>query len=813
MDSFLVNIEKTRKQSNFGGESNFDFSNINCENIEKITKNSVVTSYNISRNREFDEKANKLVGIYPDLQSGEYSRHCLIKASKPVLEAAKIHLETGDIPQNSNEIIVPRWFVKQRGKSFNVGDTVKLIKKDESLEKIGEVEYKIVGILSKKGGYIYDLLGYLDENKVHSSEQFNIRICVKDSSDDSKEKIKKLEKDLNQPHTMSSNFRDPLGDAIIRSIIVSVVGIILLTSVLLIYNSFSISVSERSQDIGIISSIGATNNQKISLVLFEAIFMSLLAIPMGLTIGVLGVWGLLGTINSIVRGYSFQDVDLIISPLTFLNAILMSLFTIFISCIMPILKFSKFTYINLIRQNHNIKLSKRNVKTSWIIQKIFGFEGTLALKNLKRNKRKYFTILVSLVTSLFLFIVFSGFLNFLEKSMSIASPDEICDLNVTPQKVDVATSEEATIKDVVADLKSLDAVKDTFVRRSLFLELDESVLKESFKKSVDRFSLSTKHSYYISLQCFDDEVFEEYLKNIGLSPSDFNDTTKIKGIFLNKFREVENEKIIEGEIYNIGVGKKVNAKHKLYSDTGEINGEASFEIEVGCFPSRGLFNSSAIADKQNPEVIVSKKVFEKILNDINIKGRSNKLGGILDLKIFATLHDKYKTNEDLLYEFDEEMSQMGSLVQHQNNLINALKSGNAVLISKLVFYAFTALISLISATNVFNTISTSVSLRKREFAGLKSVGMTNKSFNKMIYYESFFYGMKTLIYGLSLSFVVLKLIHELLSKKFEFPFSLDILSIAIGISSVFLLILLSMIYASSKIKKENIIDILRNDNI
>ncbi len=136
-----------------------------------------------------------------------------------------------------------------------------------------------------------------------------------------------------------------------------------------------------------------------------------------------------------------------------------------------------------------------------------------------------------------------------------------------------------------------------------------------------------------------------------------------------------------------------------------------------------------------------------------------------------------------------------------------------VMLMSVFAYGFIVLITAISIANIFNTISTSISLRKREFAMLKSVGMTPKGFNKMINYESIFYGIKALLYGLPISVVLMYLIHRSLMNSFNYVFTLPWLSMLYVIAAVFVMVSSSMLYSSSKVKKENIIDALKQENI
>ena len=138
---------------------------------------------------------------------------------------------------------------------------------------------------------------------------------------------------------------------------------------------------------------------------------------------------------------------------------------------------------------------------------------------------------------------------------------------------------------------------------------------------------------------------------------------------------------------------------------------------------------------------------------------------------------------------------------------------NLITIIQVFAYGFVILISLISVANVFNTISTNISLRRREFAMLKSVGMTKKDFNKMMNFECLIYGIKALALGLPVSFAVTYIIYSAITQGFGTEFYLPLKAVAIAVISVFLVVFVTMLYAMRKIKKDNPIDALKNENL
>jgi putative ABC transport system permease protein len=151
---------------------------------------------------------------------------------------------------------------------------------------------------------------------------------------------------------------------------------------------------------------------------------------------------------------------------------------------------------------------------------------------------------------------------------------------------------------------------------------------------------------------------------------------------------------------------------------------------------------------------------------------------------------------------------------HVLNVYQFRQQGEQMILLMSVFtYGFITLISLISIANIFNTISTSITLRKREFAMLQSVGMTPRGFRKMINYESIFYGVKALGYGLPISVLVMLGIHRSVGYTFEYGFRLPWMSIVFVIIMIFLIVGSAMLYSISKIKNQNIIENLKQENI
>ena len=128
-------------------------------------------------------------------------------------------------------------------------------------------------------------------------------------------------------------------------------------------------------------------------------------------------------------------------------------------------------------------------------------------------------------------------------------------------------------------------------------------------------------------------------------------------------------------------------------------------------------------------------------------------------------------------------------------------------------YGFIILISLIAAANVFNTVSTNIALRGRDFAMLRSVGMTGRGLNRMMNYECLLYGSRALLFGLPLSVLISHLIYRVVRQGVMLAFKIPPAAVIIAVCSVFVVVFVTMLYAMRKIKRENLMDALKNENI
>ena len=315
-------------------------------------------------------------------------------------------------------------------------------------------------------------------------------------------------------------------------------------------------------------------------------------------------------------------------------------------------------------------------------------------------------------------------------------------------------------------------------------QTDPTVLQDGF------------YHYYVDIYALDAASLTSFANEIGLNMDAFNREDKPQSIMIEtaKYENVDEGMIIETKASGLEKGDAIELKSFVYEENEEAIDLASIEITT-------LTDKLPMGVRQpglgGISLIVSDEAFEAI-----VSGHDASVGQTIYLRSDDPMQTQYALDE-----------QGNSSLQTYNVFQSREQEEQMLLLMSVFTYGFIVLMTAICIANIFNTISTGVALRKREFAMLKSIGMTPKAFNRMIRYESLFYGMKSLVIGLPFSILVMILIHRSLAQSLRFSFELPWLNILFAIAAVFVIVGAAMIYSSSKIKRENIIDAIKQENI
>lgn len=714
-----------------------------------------------------------------------------------------IKLIKGRLPETSKEIVVPKNYLGANPVkigdyiSFDVGTRVCVGTNDklnqynpsgedqceEEIINTKKMEYKVVGI-SENLYFIepfsapgYTLVTYTDEVKT----SIDVSLLFKNPK-------YVLEYENNLANSNTLNYGTTKNNELLRwlgvsmsdntiemitSVAAVVIAIIIVTSIFVIKNSFDISIVEKTQNYGMLSSIGATSKQIKKNVLYEGLILGIIGIPLGILCGIFADFILVQIIN-ILGSYILGDIKFAFKVpfLAILLSVILSSLTIYLSVVRIAKKTSKITPLCAIRNNYDIKIKNSKLKTPKIIDKLFGVGGNIAYKNLKRSKKKYRTTVISIVVSVSVFIALTTFISYGFKLTSFYYTNYNYDISLIINDVDM--------KDYENILKN-DLVNDYLLEKEILMEYDaKTYLKEEvYKLRYDY--LDKEENQYIVVTSIGDEKFKELLK---ANKIEYDNNI---GLLLDKEIIYENDKYKE---YNV-IDTDKNKSMVIEKDDKKITIDNIKRITK--LPMHMTSNSYG-----QVVLIVSDSLF----NSINLDNRK---------RLYIKTDDSIALEKDI-EDYILEKTNYGKYTI--NNIAEIARTEKSIIILVSIFlYGFIIVISLIGITNIFNTITTNIYSRKREFAMLKSIGMTNKEFNKMIRLESIFFSLKSLLIGIPLGIIGSLLIYKAFATGAELPYELPIIGIIISIIAVILLVFIIMNTSLKKIRKQNIIETIRNTNI
>lgn len=570
-----------------------------------------------------------------------------------------------------------------------------------------------------------------------------------------------------------------------------VMAIIIFTSVFCIRNSFAISLTEKTKIYGMLSSVGATKKQIKQSVLFEGMILGLIGIPLGILAGIFAVFVLIQIVNVLIGNYLLDSVDGIImkvSILPILIAILLGFITIYLSARASAKRASKVSPIEQLRNSKDIKISGKKLRTPKIIEKLFKTGGVLAYKNLKRSKKKYRTTVISLAVSIFIFITMNSFITNVFDFAGNYYRDYSYNIMLYGN-VDQLTKQD------IQKIDSLKGVKECYPlygnRKNLIKIKDESKVNkedgfELYEDNLDSdsetitFNQTGEKIIEMEVKALDDTAFREYAKRIGVD----YEKVKASGILCDDYQYYDE---------NSNITKKMRRYN--YKEDEFIKGTYAGEeisIKVG-----------AITDIRPYGLEYNYYFGGYLIVDLDMHPN-------LDLQIITVAIQSNKP--------EETVSEIKDLYESLdiNNLDESVKEQKSMLLVINIFlYGFIAVITLIGVTNIFNTITSNMELRQKEFAMLKSIGMTKKEFNRMINLETIFYGTKALIYGVALGLLGTFAIYKAFSVKINNGIGvyIPIIPIIISVIFVFAIVFMIMRYSIHKINQQNTIETIRKENV
>ncbi len=833
----LIQSEINRK-----GYYHLQISGISNEEVENLKKSrdikDVLTVYENG------------YGKYGDTKNENYPYLKVISMTNSLFKYLKFNIVEGRFPKNNKEIIINQNANNYGNSNLKVGSKITLdigqrqgeggvilgsnnpYQENETLINTENYEFTIVGIMERPDLSFenYDDPGY---TAITTNSEFgtNRVFIVLQNPNDYKGAISriletsdfnKINTDLNiklkyENFDINSELLDweagAFDDSTVQmlyTVVGIVIAIIMITSIFCIKNSISISVTEKLKMYGMLSSVGATREQIKKNVIFEALILGLIGIPLGIICGLLGIKILIYVVNSIGGNILLAHIDGIVfkaSIFPVIFAVILSFITLYLSAIFPARRASKTAPLDLIRSPEKVKLKARKLKVPKIISKIFKVGGELAYKNLKRSKRKYRTTVISITVSIAVFIIMNSFVG---NAFGLTS-EYYRDYNYNIKVSYLKTQEDIDKVEKMKNVNNYFEVYDTIVGSSIWLEdmtgindkFVNNVLKRNrVYKEIDDQSFVTvdedveeKDKLYVCpyIVAFKTKDFNEYVKAIGENPKNM----KGKIILNGNYQFYDNGKIIKMQIYNYSKGDIFEAIYSKYNSDG-THTEEPISFKVGALTNVKPFGSET-SSYQDGFLILNVDDFPNL---------------DFELRTILIQSENPEAFDKEFKDLDVDLDNFaGHLIGYDNIAMEVKEQKSMILIVKIFLYGFIAVITLIGVTNIFNTITSNMELRQREFASLKSIGMTKKEFNRMINLETIFYSVKSLFYGIFVGLLGTLAMYKAFSLKIVDEIYIPYDAILISAVAVFILVFAIMRYSIKKINKQNIIETIRKENI
>ncbi len=697
-------------------------------------------------------------------------------------------LQLGRLPIHNQEIAISSYYLKANQLQKTIGDTLNLY--NEEYKKT--YSFTIVGIIDeyKSQNYFkgsFSALSYIDLN-----DYYTVYIQDKDVSKNIFSHEEKLEKtlqkltntdvvkDFNSSYLAIQNiFEKNSHSAFLRiyNLIAIILLIIIFISVFIIYQAFNLSTNDRIQYLGMLSSVGATPKQKKRSVYFEGFILSLISIPLGIIVSFVGLSITFFFINQLEI---IKTLDIPIHPqislLYLFIVFIISLFTIFISLYLPARKISKISVIDALKKSDEIKVKSHKLKTGFLSHRFLSIYGQMALKNYKRQGRRSRVIVLSLMISMTSFISIYSFGKYMLK--------EINNHN---------------------DFNRFDIESNFAYQKDYYHELDQTLQQndkvDSYYFTASLTAYANIDSSYLDIPVSSSQDFPITL--VGLSENKRKELCKDNDLTYN-----QNQALVFNGYYVDQDGKEYSQRFQkidnhfmknFYIDDIEYNkngGEINHKVKLKNFESLEFIKKSEFLDNLNihNEMEILFIVPMEYIQQIDLKYTSIHI----ECRIFSTQHQ----------ELTNELENLNYSVYDYAQSVS--ENRQSFIIIQTFIYGFVCIMILFTMLNIINMMSASIDKRKRELGMMLSVGMSPKNIRKMLFYESFIYGLKTFIYGLPICIGVEWIFYKQMAGV-DTSFVPSFVAYVIAFIVIMMVMLVTFRVGLMKFRKQNIIETLKED--
>lgn len=825
--------------------------------------------------------ANKGFGTETGLSLSRKAYVVIGSVDADYFDTMGVKLIEGRLPETDNEVIIPQMMTTY-GNDFHVGDTItwqigerlgadgriiqhqQQIQEDRNSEDGCEKEtiqveqtktYTIVGISTNPGyqnTYEPCFLVLTTGVQTTTSDIYLKTKSIDDTNDFIAKNFGDHQSKMNE--TLLRYFGKGVSDVryTLFGMCAVLMVVIAIASVALIYNSFSISLTERTRQFGLFKSIGATRFQVMTSVFFEAGFLAVSAIPAGLFIGCAGVSCVFkilknnfdAMINSAGAAYVGSVSITFYTKVWYLViAAVAGIITILISAMVPAMRAGRISPIEAIRQTNDIKDPKfaRNIRGRGILGTVFGVGGLIAHRNAKRNKKSYRAISFSLAICLFLFLGGGGFIYYMRLGMKGLNVPYYYNYHIQFNSIynDTFDPEYLTSEfreNLIRQIRTSSSVSDAvYIRKAnLHIVVDESNLTDVGKLAVGEYIVDGQMHYRDQVYFVEDTQYEIYLKQLGLNPEEYLRAENPKLLILNAVKGAAD----------FDDGRRRFYEGAMFKDSSELTeisimeqkkiGDASYAYPDPEDPSMMIYlvgdgrTAQSDADFKKFKVPVEESM-EKLsfeigetvtAEDYPYWAWAGDWGFVLPLSAYNEELFIMPNIQDYAYvkTIDSERA-LELMTEMRNEYDESFDLGmppqtdqyeaNMMRILNVCLMCFLILIVLISLANIANTITTAVRFRTREYAMIKAAGCSKHTFLRMIFSENLSYTLRGFVIGGLMGALANYKSYSYLKYSIYTNKVIPIGLYAVGAAAFILVMIFSTVYTWRKVKRGNICEELR----
>jgi len=748
--------------------------------------------------RDMLEKEVRLpyLGAYPN--DSEHFVYTVLLGIQPsdMEQSVPLRASRGRLPEAEGEAVISQSVNSFRDEPIEIGQTITLDiyqpsnyyihETDNQYEPIpGGITLTIVGEAGNRLPYPMNgptIFVHQTPEQVAEGELFWAGFRLKDVSDASIETFTEDWEMANWGTTSLATYYQGVSSGLsffVKSFAMVLVVIVAIAGIGLIQNGFLISLSQRMQELSILSSVGMTRRQKWRMAVTEGGLMYLIGLPFGILSGFLAMWIVFQVLTPMMQRLFDTPafMRLVWDWPTLLQIGVAGLVTVLIATIVPALRTSHTTPLAGVKQQEEITLTPKKLKSPGFIRKLFGMEGDLAWKNLQRNKRKYRGTLVSLIFSLVLYLSLASLMHYSDIANQVAMSQGRDDVIVYFYN----TPFDQSVRDKARDIFAVDGVREGYAINKLYGTADnQGGLTAKTQELINPTEVPT------DIVTFDEATLNQLLEQWGMTRAEMSG----KAVLVNHYRyQAEDRSYQQEKLYQ-------QPPTELTITFWGQNGYWEQTVPIGHVVDQPL----EIYDAWYPgaSLIMIPEDFEQI----SANGPENV---IIEIRLMTEPARHVQAVEEV----SELLSQITFSAAINDQRANQQSMSDLILIAKILFFGFATVIALISLANIYNSLMSSLQFRRQEFAMLRSVGMEEKSFRRMIRFESYFYALKLLIWSIPIGLGTSYLMHWYLTRVVDMAFGIPIRHFVIATVIVISILLLIMNLGSRQARKGNILDELK----